>query len=82
MTVQETRDDVFAAAIRDGDLGALADECERRLRALPSGASVSFRRGHGQPVNWRMPVWDRPSPRPLRAWAFDAARAVLQDLRP
>jgi len=81
MRTQVVKDNIFADALERRDKDALAAECERRLTELPSGGSLIFKLGFGEPTIWRQPVWDRPTTPPFKKWGQEAASALLSALK-
>lgn len=74
---QQCADDAFEKALIKKDYRAITDECEARLRALPSGGSLSFRVAPDQPCCWTMPLWNKQEDPPWRQWAEDAAMTLI-----
>ena len=74
---QKEADERMESALRARDLRALAQECARRMRALPPGGSLSFRIGEHYPIAWRMPLWNRVEEPPWDEWGDIAATALL-----
>ena len=72
-------DKEMEAALNAGDVARVAEECERRLRTVAVGGSISFRCGPDRPIVWRMPAYK--GARPYANWAATAAVALLADWR-